>query len=31
MLFLIAGILVLARYPIDRAAHAEIRAKLEAA
>ena len=30
-LFFLAGILVLARYPIDRAAHAEIRAKLEAA
>ena len=29
-LFFLAGILVLARYPIDRAAHAEIRAKLEA-
>ena len=30
-LFFVAGILVLARYPIDRAAHAEIRAKLDAA
>ncbi len=30
-LFFIAGILVLARYPIDRAAHAAIRAKLDAA
>lgn len=30
-LFFLAGILVLARYPIDHAAHAEIRAKLEAA
>ena len=30
-LFFLAGILVLGRYPIDRAAHAEIRAKLEAA
>lgn len=30
-LFFVAGILVLRRYPIDRAAHAEIRAKLEAA
>ena len=30
-LFFVAGILVLARYPIDRAAHAEIRARLEAA
>ena len=31
VLFFIAGILVLARYPIDRAAHAAIRAKLDAA
>ena len=30
-LFFIAGILVLARYPIDRVAHAAIRAKLDAA